>query len=418
MDLRASLDSFGQAEAALLKVSTPYPLDSGKPDTADALAGVVKQWQERYAALAQAKAAVDAQLKALGGKTLVKTYDDKAKEALDQCHKEYDVLLHETAVAGPDAGDNVVAWADGQLKQAFGRIEQGQKQSQLRTELAGMDAEYLDPLEGQGRLYEARFTMYQAAAALFAEAMGPPKVDLLADDIQKTEAATAKAMDTVTGSLNKSPTAPRFKEAAEASQFALLRLAGPDRLYRLVKGVLASAPKSSKDVEANVRAVAAEAKLPPIPRPTIAMTNMDGTALAAEFHPKAAAAVLRGWSAVGIYLAEPPAGAAATAVTRKIRVVSRTDLAAEYSQTQAACAAYVAGYLDYWTRTVPGDLATHQANWKAFNDGATALRETDVSIALENLGKAMLAALKDVQDIAPADAAKGFQDAQGACRPV
>jgi len=231
------------------------------------------------------------------------------------------------------------------------------------------------------RLFEVRALMYRLAGGEFsrqnpeAQAVSFRKqVAALADSVARTCAQVRDLRDV-------KPDAFRFEDAAKVSSFAASRLALPRRASALLEAALKKAPKAEEEVGARVEKLAE--KLPAIPRPRIPLTATNGGTYSVRFHPKALVAALAECDEAGQVLAD-----------KKLEILEREKLQLMWQAWRGAISRYLTGpYLNYWTQTVPTDLASKGKDWPSFRRAMADSDIFEVFIALGDVGKTISEAL-------------------------
>jgi len=432
--LKTALGRFGEAEADLIALDDRYAADANQPGSLNVVSKVSGEWTKRRdAVLAEAiqvsSAVVDAKL---GVRTLVETYDTTISERLRLAEKPHKTLA---AAARPktkpdpdDEKDDPEATKQvkkhlqavaGRVEESLAGLKKKYEETQERKELLVFDPRYLQliPIKDDElrlrlkkerlRLFELRLKMYETGDTELAKKDVAPKMAGLVGAVDAVLGDIRRGNRTIDDIAALQVEGFRFDEAAGVSKFVASRLAKRRRVYELLSGVLAGAPKTADAVAAQVTKAVQQKKLRAIPCPVIRGTGyVPGKTFDDRYHPEAAAATLAGWKTIADYIS--PAGEKASA-----DVIDRGKLAESYRACQQAYDAYLAGYQRYWIEDVLKDL-TYDAEakqWKQVRADIIALNVERVAESLADLGQTVSKSLRTVRDSVPSAGRADYDDA-------
>jgi len=141
--------------------------------------------------------------------------------------------------------------------------------------------------------------------------------------------------------------------------------------YDAMNYVLQHAPETGGDI---TRRVAAQADdFPPVRRPTIPLTDMNGGTFLAEFNPESAATVIEGWDRIGVTLEES-----------RDHTLDTKRLQRLFDVGKKAYSEYADQFAEYWTETVVRELSVRSMAWPVARDEIERLRVATVQESLEN----------------------------------
>jgi hypothetical protein len=412
-DLSRSMAAFEKAETVLLQIDDAYAGGAPEPATTGEYNAIAAKWNETYKELTSASAAVGKAVDALGAlgadldKPAADLCDGALTDLLSTAKAEYDLLRDQARIgpADPKAAAPAPSPTLDALDKGYAALDDAARKlaASLKTELARLQPVYIDRVKSTDlRLFSLRGGMYaQSEARLKAAApAGVPDFGDLDKALSGARADSDKAVSSINSLLAPAAAVPRCKDAADLSKF-MISLAQRRLTTDWVNRVLAATPESPADFQAKVVDLAGrhpEMEAPP--RPTLAMTQMEGGHFKPVYNPALARMILADWSLVARAI-NPPKGTPPSAFdAESLRTNPKADTAAR------AYTRYATDYVNYWSRTVPDEEAAIVVkDWPEFVAKARSLKPADANGDVNKLLVEMNRALATVpEDLAGAGA--------------
>ena len=233
-----------------------------------------------------------------------------------------------------------------------------------------------DPLEEADRQFKAmqsalaalenRFGIYAVADGQLRTEDALPERGKVLGIVEGVTDGTREAELTINRRLD--PDDELADPAAEVAKI-MCSLAAKGRMHRVLEGaILGSAGRPEAIAEAIGREAA---RLDPLRRPAVPLTEMASGAFLGQYHPEAAAAFFDEWAVLGRAVRDPG-----------LRVLDRKGLEGLYGGRDGVHDEYVQMFAKYWAETIPRDLQVKPLSWAEFDAQLDALTVRQIQESL------------------------------------